>query len=1189
LVFLFFPLAVAGLGQTAWAAPAQLVEKEQTVEVAPASNGTTWVDAQIGEMLPIHEWLRTGLLSRAAVRLTDLSVARLGELTTMEILPPRQASDKPGLDIKAGVMYFFSREKPQELEIQTPVVTGGLQGTEFCVSVGAGGYTRLAVLDGKVELSNAYGRLLVGSGEEGDVEAGHAPTKTAMIEATNIIQWCLYYPGVIDTDELKFPAGDRGMLADSLGAYRAGDLLGALKLYPNGRAGSSEAARIYHAALLLSVGQVEKARAEMARIPPGSAGRQALEQMIAAVKFQEYTPGHAPESAGDWIAQSYYQQSRGDLAGALKSAQAATARDPQFGFAWARVAELQFSFGRTREAEQALETGLRLSPRNAQAAALEGFLYSANNEIGKAREAFDSAIGMDGALANAWLGRGLCDIRQGKPTLGLQELQVAATLEPNRSVLRSYLGKGLSNTGNGTKARQEFVRAEAIDPNDPTPWLYSALQNKMDNHINQAVADLEHSIQLNSNRRVYRSQFLLDQDQAVRSANLASIYQADGMDEVAVREASRAVEDDYTNPSAHLFLANSYDNLRDPTRISLRYETPWYNELLLAFLLSPVGGGPLSQYVSEQEYSKLFEADGLGLSTATDYLSNGILNEVASQYGTFDDVSYSLDTQYLYEHGIRPNNELSLSESSAQFKFQLGPEDTLFTRVEFVDTRSGDDLQHYYNQTFVPGGQDTYLPDLHMTETQSPGVALLGFHHQWAPGVDTLLLLGRLADHISLTNPTNEEFIVSPEDTMFGGGGAALTPDQILAPSPFNLSYRSDFQIYTAELQQIFEQPGNTFLAGARYQAGEFETSDLFISNEPTQPLFNPAANQEYNDPFERISLYAYDFFRPARWISVTVGGSYDYMLYPENYRDIPIASNDTSISRFSPKAGVTLTPFSGTLIRGAYTKSVGGTSYDESVLLEPTVIEGFPQVYRTLIPETLYGSVAAPRYENDGLSFQQKLFTGTYLGVDLTKSTEEVRREQGIFLAEPSTVSSPLEPFVYPSGTYEHLSYRENTLVGNLNQLIGQDWSVGVRWRLSNAGIADDFPDVPPTTTLGFLQSSKKKALLDQLQLFALYNHPSGFFARAEAVWTNQESWGYYGDVDGALIPTEQPSDFWQFNTFAGYRFRNNLGEISLGLLDINNQNYQLNPLNALYTPIDFYDTIATKRTLLVRVRFNF
>src|SRR6184192_1097871 len=98
---------------------------------------------------------------------------------------------------------------------------------------------------------------------------------------------------------------------------------------------------------------------------------------------------------------------------------------------------------------------------------------------------------------------------------------------------------------------------------------------------------------------VFRSKLLLDQDRAVRGANLAAIYRDAGMTEVSVREATRAVNSDYANYSAHLFLANSYDALRDPKQINLRYETPWLSELLMANLLSPVGGGSLSQYVSQ--------------------------------------------------------------------------------------------------------------------------------------------------------------------------------------------------------------------------------------------------------------------------------------------------------------------------------------------------------------------------------------------------------------------------------------------------------------------------------------------------------------------------------------------------------------------------------------------------------------
>jgi Flp pilus assembly protein TadD len=87
--------------------------------------------------------------------------------------------------------------------------------------------------------------------------------------------------------------------------------------------------------------------------------------------------------------------------------------------------------------------------------------------------------------------------------------------------LRSYLGKAFDNAKDDERARQELERAKTLDPNDPTPWLYLALIDRQDNRINTAVGELEKSLELNENRRLYRSGFLLDQDRAVRSSSLA--------------------------------------------------------------------------------------------------------------------------------------------------------------------------------------------------------------------------------------------------------------------------------------------------------------------------------------------------------------------------------------------------------------------------------------------------------------------------------------------------------------------------------------------------------------------------------------------------------------------------------------------------------------------------------------------
>src|SRR5262249_45220262 len=161
------------------------------------------------------------------------------------------------------------------------------------------------------------------------------------------------------------------------------------------------------------------------------------------------------------------------------------------------------------------------------------------------------------------------------------------------AVLRSYLGKAFADAWDDARASKELKIARGLDPNDPTSWLYSALLKQQQNRINEAVDDLEASQERNDNRSLFRSRLLLDEDRAVRSANLVSIYRDVGMFDYSIREASRAVTADYANYSAHLFLANSYNELRDPNLINLRYETATFSEYLVANLLAPVGATPL--------------------------------------------------------------------------------------------------------------------------------------------------------------------------------------------------------------------------------------------------------------------------------------------------------------------------------------------------------------------------------------------------------------------------------------------------------------------------------------------------------------------------------------------------------------------------------------------------------------------
>src|SRR5689334_13532034 len=145
--------------------------------------------------------------------------------------------------------------------------------------------------------------------------------------------------------------------------------------------------------------------------------------------------------------------------------------------------------------------------------------------------------------------------------------------------------------------------------------------------------------------------------------------------ERGAQEAARAVNSDYGNYSAHLFLAESYDALRDPKLINLRYETPALSELLVANLLAPPSGGTLSQNISQQEYSRLFDANHFGLFSATEYSSRGNWLESASQYGIYGRTGYSLDAFYRSDLGQRPNNSLEQLELAARIKHQITAQD----------------------------------------------------------------------------------------------------------------------------------------------------------------------------------------------------------------------------------------------------------------------------------------------------------------------------------------------------------------------------------------------------------------------------------------------------------------------------------------------------------------------------------
>lgn len=1142
------------------------------------SGTTNWTPTTFTN-LPLNSFdrIRVGTNSSAGIYIPGQNVVRFEAQSEIEISPSEAAHDEHSLNLIRGVLSFFHRGAPGRIRVLSSGGNAGIKGTEFVMSVlpvNGVEQTMISVIDGEVNFTNADGACQLTNGQQAVAAPGSAPARTTGFIANNLLQWCFYYPGVLDLNDVssELITADKTPLSAVVSEYRAGDLPGALAKLPAPSAGASDAERILHATLLLNGAQISDAVEELNHVNVSSEKNQrvvsALRMLIAAVRHESYASNFKPELATEFLAASYYAQSQAgpeSLDKALRLARQAVEKSPEFGFGWERVAELEFSFGRTERSLAALENAMRFSPRNAEALSLKGFLLAAQNKTSEAIAQFERALAIDSALGNAWLGRGLCQIRQGELKAGQKDLLIAAAMEPQRATLRSYLGKAFADAGDKQHAVHELQLAKQLDPHDPTAWLYSALLNEQNNQVNDAVRDLEKSQELNHNRGVYRSGLLLDQDRAVRSANLARIYAEAGLDDVALREASRAVSADYENFSAHLFLANSYQQLRNSSPFDLRFETPAFSEYLIASLLGPADGRILAQPVSQQEYTRLFDRDSYGFSSSSEYLSRGAFSQYAAQYGNQGNFSYALESQYNWDPGQTPNGSQDSRQFSLKAKQMLTPNDGLF--FEVLDFhRDGGDLSQRYDPAQADLG-------LQIREKQEPNM-ILGWDHKWSESQHTLVLASRFDDSLSFFDPKGNTYLLA-----ISSDGSQTN----FVQTDLTQNFRSRLIVNSFEVQQLMRFSSIRLIAGMRYQDGSYDLfnnqSYFFNNNANLDPAAidwstfffdrgdgNPTVtNQTVRVHSLRLTPYLYQNWHPIESLWLIGGLAYDYQSIPRNALFAPLSSDQQIQRQFSPKAGLIWMPSSRSVVRAAYSQSLGGASLDQSVRLEPTQLAGFVQGYRNLIPDSLAGSIGGARFETADISLEHRFRTGTYAAISAQHLESSADQSVGAYLNSAITASGPAVQLK------DELRFEEKSLEASLHQLFGKRFGAGLRYKISDARLENRFPQI--NASQGVNQSTSS-GLLHLVGLNGVFQHPNGFFASAEGQWWSQELHDNLSALPG--------DSFCQLNLMTGYRSPRRHFELSIGLLNVTDQNYHLSPIN-------LYPDLARQRTFVTRLQINF
>ena len=1157
--FLFFVLMCISVKGQGTNVHSYVIEAAGRVEYA-TSGLTNWQSATNGLALSAGDRIRTRAQSRAAIQLSDRSVVRLNENTTLEILPPRNA-EKKRFGLPRGSIFFFDREKPSDVEFDTPLAAGAIRGTEFLLEVAeADQGLHLALLDGFVALRTADGEVSMQRGEDLQLTPGKPPQKTAIVNATAIIQWALYYPAVLDPADLQLNAADSMALTEVMKNYVAGDLLGALSKWPENFPASGTGAAALRAQLLLAVGRVNEAEQLLSGLPSEATSVVALREMIAVVRGESVSALKSPQTVSECLTRSYALQGTAELEGARVAARHAVEFAPHLGFARARLAELEFAFGRRREAMEQLKLAFEYSPRLVPAYTLQGFVLLEQGKPHAALASFDQARDLDAAFGPAWLGRGLC-LMHGRDFFGARAaFQAAAALEPQRSLFRSYLGKATSELGDSIAAEKELRLAKELDANDATAWLYSALHLWQENRINEALRDLEKSSDLNDNRAAFRSQLLLDDDRSVRSANLAAIYDDAGLPDVSRHVASRSVAESYANFSGHLFLANSLQSQESAIRFDLRLESARQSELLTANLLAPPGAGNLSQFLSQSEHLRFFGEKPVGLSTVSEYGSNGDWRQAATAFGSYDGFSYALDASYQSLNGEQSNGGLESRQFIFTAKQRVTTDDDLYFQVGTYHADAGDVADFYSPAQAKPG--------FHASEEQLPTL-YAGWHHAWSPGSHTLVLLSRLDDRLTSHDPDKSFLFLQTgffTDDIIAAAQGTLPPTP-LGEGPLISDFASDFTLYSVELQQIWQTERNSLVLGGRWQSGNVDTHSTMSDGPFAVPFL--VTDEHARNSLVRGDVYAYGTWQVTQALQLIGGASYSRISFPKNADAPPLARGETSRDLVSPKVGVLFQPWNRGLFRASYTKSLGGLYFDNSVRLEPTQVGGFNQAFRSLIPESVAGLVPGTEFETISAGFDQSFTSGTFFGIEAEQLSSHGTRDVGAFKSFAELLMEDTA-----TSTRDELDFRERNLSAYAGQLLGESFSFASRYRVSQARLVENFPDIP-NAALGLNDLERRNtALMHNVSLTLNFNHRSGVFAQWESAWYHQNNSGYTPSLAG--------EDFWQHNILAGYRFPRRQAEIRIGLLNLTDADYRLNPLN-------LHADLPRGRTVAVSLRLNF
>jgi len=957
--------------------PAAKVQSFQGVVEYNSSKAKNWQKVTLQQVLCAGDSVRLEANSRAALRLENDTLIRLDE--NSELVLSSISIKKPSwIDLLKGIVHFISRT-PESLEIRTPFVNAAIEGTEFVVTVDSE-KSRVTVFDGKVRVENENGKVVLSSSQSAITQKNDSPKIKLLLSPRDELQWALHYPPLIDYQSAFISSPEA---QDIIKAYFDNNFdIAFSKLDELTSPNLMVDALLLRSSLLLGVGRATEANIALDKVltdSPGNASVFAMKSIIALTQgnisqsqeFAQKSASLKPDSAVGKLALSYIAQSKFELERARTLIREASTLSPDSPFIWARLAELELSFQALDLALDAANKAVTLVPEYSHTLVTLGFAHLYRFDSTEALKIFTRAIKSAPYSPLANLGLGLSTILKGDLNQGTQLIETAAIMDPNNSLLRSYLGKAYYEQGRFELAESELNIAKKLDAKDPTPYFYSALLYAGNNQPNLAISNLGKSISLNDNRAVFRSRQLLDRDLSSRNTNLSLIYNTLGFSRSALSESWKAINTDPTNFSAHQFLSDSYS-------LKPRHEIAAVSENLQSKLLQPIsvsprpGTPPTNIIVNSEIYNifpplpnSLFSKNGSHSSISAISGNNNTKYVNMHVFGIEDRFSYSFNHRDYNTDGFQINDSFNQAQTEVFTQFSVGNQ--LSIQLEYKDEMlKAGDIPYRVNDFH----QATLLSRI---ETSEKRIGL-----RYKINVRQLILFSAISS--DLTDYTTQFNLVPQFQQSFPGYGIETRTDVSQEADSFEFQFSNK------------SRNMNTILGAGKTEISDsYKTEDWGIFNEQS---FLAGQSPETKGHPKHNNAYLYNYLNINSIKSTLITGlSLDQFTAAENKKN-----------EINPKLGFLWTPNNKITVRAAAFK-VFKRSIVTNKTLEPTQIAGFNQLYDDFN--------ASPSYRY-GLGMDYNWKRKYFIGIESSKRNIEQREYLTDSFIDSERNETDLHAYIY-------------------------------------------------------------------------------------------------------------------------------------------------------------------------------